>query len=138
LKEELLNFEKDNKLTKINSDITTNNSFILTKTENIIEKIVFEIKLYELFINKTGRYIYIKNKLNLINAIDQIFIYFLLLENCLTLDEILKESNDLPEEYIDDIQSLTSSKIQNYFDSNNVCNNFINIFVNNTLTNKFI
>jgi len=98
LKEELLNFEKDNKLTKINSDITTNNSFILTKTENIIEKIVFEIKLYEQFINKTGRYIYIKNKLNLINAIDQIFIYFLLLENCLTLDEILKESNDLPEE----------------------------------------
>ncbi|OUM63596.1 hypothetical protein PIROE2DRAFT_61176 [Piromyces sp. E2] len=93
LKEELLNFEKDNKLTRNNSDITTNNSFILTKTENIIEKIVFEIKLYEQFINKT--------------------------ENRLTLDEILKESNDLPEEYIDDIQSLTSSKIQNYFDNNN-------------------
>ncbi|ORX59933.1 hypothetical protein BCR36DRAFT_408303 [Piromyces finnis] len=94
LKEQLLNFEKDNKISQSNSDNTTNYTFILTKIENIIEKIVLEIKLYEQFINKT--------------------------ENRLTLDEILKESNDLPEEYINDIQSLTSSKIQSFIDNNNI------------------
>ena len=54
LKEQLLTFEKDNKFSNINSDNAVNTSFIFTKTENIIEKIILEIKLYEHFINKSG------------------------------------------------------------------------------------